>query len=218
MMTYDFRDGNGEVPAKRHINSDGKLGGWVADTAHVGSNAKVYEHAVVYGNATVFSDAQVYGNARVCGRANVYGDARVFDNARVYSRARVYGRANVYGDARVYGESHVFGNAHVLGNAQVYGYARVSGPVMLFGTTALCGNMRVGRNKYRHVTLSPIGSEGRSLTVAYSVEGELHCVVGCWDGPLKDLLQEAKARRCSDKQLKDYALAAQYAEHSLSKP
>ena len=31
--TFDFQDGNGPVPAHRHINPDGTTGGWVADTA-----------------------------------------------------------------------------------------------------------------------------------------------------------------------------------------
>lgn len=51
---YDFKDGNGPVPAHQHPNG----GGWVADTAfvvksvYVGADAKVYGNAVVYGNVT----------------------------------------------------------------------------------------------------------------------------------------------------------------------
>jgi hypothetical protein len=70
-LTYDFQDGNGPVPAKRHTNPDGSTGGWVALSTRV------------YGNALVYSDAQVYGNAWVYGNARVYGNAQVYGNARV---------------------------------------------------------------------------------------------------------------------------------------
>ncbi len=50
---FDFQDGYGPVPAKRHRNPDGKLGGWVANTARV------------YGDARVFGNARVSGTARV---------------------------------------------------------------------------------------------------------------------------------------------------------
>ena len=59
MTTYDFRDGNGPVPAHRHKNPDGSEGGWVAETAHV--------------DKTVY----VSGSARVSGSASVSGSARV---------------------------------------------------------------------------------------------------------------------------------------------
>ena len=52
---YDFKDGNGPVPAHRHING----GGWVADTAQVSGNARVYGNAQVSGNARVYGNAQV---------------------------------------------------------------------------------------------------------------------------------------------------------------
>ena len=76
---YDFKDGNGPVPAHRHING----GGWVADTAQVSGNARVY------GNAQVSDTARVYGNAQVSGNARVYGNAQVSGNARVYGNAQV---------------------------------------------------------------------------------------------------------------------------------
>ena len=39
MSTYDFKDGNGPVPAHQHTNPDGSVGGWVADTATVADTA-----------------------------------------------------------------------------------------------------------------------------------------------------------------------------------
>ncbi len=32
---HDFKDGNESVPAHQHVNPDGSIGGWVAETAHV---------------------------------------------------------------------------------------------------------------------------------------------------------------------------------------
>lgn len=61
--TFDF--GAGPVPAHRHINPNGDLGGWVHDTA------------VVDGGAYVSGEARVYGEACVSGEACVYGEARV---------------------------------------------------------------------------------------------------------------------------------------------
>jgi hypothetical protein len=50
---FDFGDGNGPVPAHKHVNG----GGWVADTAYVADTAFVGPEALVYGSA------RVYGNA-----------------------------------------------------------------------------------------------------------------------------------------------------------
>jgi hypothetical protein len=43
MDTYDFNDGLGLVAAHKHSNG----GGWVADSASVADNAKVYGNAWV---------------------------------------------------------------------------------------------------------------------------------------------------------------------------
>jgi hypothetical protein len=51
MLTFDFQDGNGPVPAARHRNPDGSEGGWVAATAYVATTAYVGPDALVYGSA-----------------------------------------------------------------------------------------------------------------------------------------------------------------------
>ena len=88
--TYDFKDGNGPVPAHQHPNG----GGWVADTATVAETAYVCGTAKVYGNANVYGTAKVYGKARVYGSANVYGSAKVYGNARLQVGV-VYGEAGI---------------------------------------------------------------------------------------------------------------------------
>lgn len=84
-MTFDF--GAGPVPAHRHVNPDGSLGGWVADTAEVNDTAYVG------------LDARVSGNAQVLDRAIVAGTARVGDSAVVGDSAWVRGSAWVGGVA-----------------------------------------------------------------------------------------------------------------------
>jgi len=90
-MNYDFQDGKGLVPAKRHSNG----GGWVADSASVADTAYVGPDAWVFGNAEVFGNARVFGNAKVSGNAGVYGNAEVSGNAGVYGNAEVSDNARI---------------------------------------------------------------------------------------------------------------------------
>ena len=80
---FDFQDGNGLVPAKRHKNKDGSEGGWIALTAKAESTVFISGNAQVFGNAWVFGDVQVFDNARVFGNAWVSGNARVSRDAHV---------------------------------------------------------------------------------------------------------------------------------------
>ena len=59
---HKFRNSDKEVPARRHSNPSGTVGGWVADSAHVDSGAYVDWDAEVSGHAHVFDGAQVYGD------------------------------------------------------------------------------------------------------------------------------------------------------------
>ena len=54
--TFNFKDGNGPVPAKQHNNG----GGWVADTATVDDTAYIGVDAQVFNNAQVYDTARVY--------------------------------------------------------------------------------------------------------------------------------------------------------------
>lgn len=77
MPWFDFFDGNGPVLAHRHKNTDGSLGGWVADTAFVEKSVHVGPDVMVSGQAKVLDNAVLSGNAKIS------GDTRVGDNARV---------------------------------------------------------------------------------------------------------------------------------------
>ena len=104
----------------------------------------------------------------------VFGDARVFEDARVADRARVSGNAEVFGAAYVYGDAQVSGSAWVSGDAQVSGSADL--------------------RQLRHVlTVGPVGSKGRTVTIHRHYDGpeSTHwgnlVVAGCWSGTLDAL-------------------------------
>ncbi len=141
--TFDFGDGNGEVPAHRHINPDGSIGGWVADTAWVINESKVCVHAKVYGAAKVFNNATINDYAKVYGKARVYGHAEISNRACIYGSASIYDSAKVYEAAQVYGEADVFGSARVCGEANVFGKARIYNDAHVCGTASVFGNKRV---------------------------------------------------------------------------
>ena len=56
METHDFRDGAGPVPAARHVNPTGDLGGWVAATAYVHPRTGLDPDAEIVGTARVMVD------------------------------------------------------------------------------------------------------------------------------------------------------------------
>jgi len=64
MMTHDF--GSGGCTAHRHVNPDGLLGGWVADTAYVDPTCYVHESAIVFDTAKVLGTSKVSPRSIVC--------------------------------------------------------------------------------------------------------------------------------------------------------
>lgn len=129
-QTFDFGDGNGPVPARRHTNparnnTTGNVGGWVACSAYVAPTATVGPMATVYGKGSV------YGKAKVLGQASVYGSGTLSDNAEIRDYAQVYGTANVEGQATVSYKAKVYGNAHVKGCASITSTAEVLGSCMI---------------------------------------------------------------------------------------
>jgi len=105
--TFDFNDGNGPVPAARHINPDGSTGGWVAETATASTTAIIGRNAVVFGNANVS------GNARIFEQARIHGRATVTDNAWVTGTAQVYDNAMIAGDAWIGGAALISDNQKI---------------------------------------------------------------------------------------------------------
>ena len=139
---YDFGDGNGAVPARRHQ----KGGGLVANTASVAETAYVGPDALIFGNAQVREGASVYGNARIYGNASVGKHTRVFDNAHVFGNASVSHKIQIYGEAQVYGQANIYAFAQIYGEAQVYGEAEVHGDVQIYDNARVHGNAEVFAN------------------------------------------------------------------------
>ena len=197
-MRHDFLDGNGPVPARRHINPDGSEGGWVADSAEVHGSVvidpgvKIYGNAYIGGLAKIYSEAKVFGsahiegNATVSGRAVVKGSAVISGNVQIYGTALIYGactikeNAVVFGNARVYGESRIFGSAKIFGSASVFRYARISGTSYIYGSAVMGGDIRVsGDSRFNSMSLETgnyvdyvEGSTNNSNSVASSAESD----------------------------------------------
>ena len=115
-------------------------------------------------------------------------DARVCDSARVSGSARVYGSAWVSGSAVVSDGAWIYDRARVSGSARVYGSAWVSGSAVVRGQGDIAST--------RHVlTVGPVGSEGRTVTIHRHYDGPDstrwgHLVVaGCWSGTLDELAE-----------------------------
>ena len=118
--------------------------------------------------------------ARVSGQARVYGQAMVYGRSWVSDEAQVYDRAQVCGETQVYGRARVYGRAVVCGQAEVSGQARVSRQ----------GDIASTRH---YLTIGPVGSEDRTVTVHRHYDGPDsatwgHLVIaGCWNGRLDEL-------------------------------
>lgn len=127
--TFDFRDGNGPVPAHKHENG----GGWVADTAHVSPESYVGPYARVYGHALVTDRSCVDDAARVFDWAGVHASC-ICDRSIVYDHAGVESGARIENDARVHGYARVSGPmTAVRDDACVRGFSRISSGVFVVG-------------------------------------------------------------------------------------
>ncbi len=146
----DFDDGDGPVPAHRHNNVDGTLGGWVADSAFVAPTAKLGPNAVVFGHAqvsafaAVLGEAKIHGCAVVTGRAQIFGCAEVSGEAQVDGRALVHGEARIFDRARIARYAQISGDVRVCNNATVTGKAAIFDHALVYGNAVICGDAKVG--------------------------------------------------------------------------
>lgn len=104
-LAYDF--GNGYVLAHRHVNPDGSIGGWVANTAVVGSNVNISFDAEVFDNAILSNNVTLSDNAKVYGQALISGNAKIGGNATVSGKAVVDGEADISGNHEINGFTHI---------------------------------------------------------------------------------------------------------------
>ena len=117
--TFDF--GTGLVPAHRHVNPDGSVGGWVADTAYVSPTASIGPDVWVCDTARVFGEAELRGHVMVEEDSIVSGRAVLLDDVRVSG-------GRVFGCARLSGCVVAEGGAELGGGVVVGGHLTISGP------------------------------------------------------------------------------------------
>lgn len=128
ITTFDFGDGNGNVPAHRHINPDGSIGGWVAETVTIETTVYIGKNAAIFGYVTVRDKVRIYDEARVFDRAFICNEAKIYGESRIYESASVFGKSEVYEEAEIYGRTNIF-NSVITGNVHVYGITTVCGEV-----------------------------------------------------------------------------------------
>ena len=97
LQTFDFNDGNGPVPAFRHLNPDGTLGGWVAATAAVAPTVYMAPTARVFGRALVRDHARLLDHACVRDYARVSGHVVLRDRAQLRDYASALGGTELGG-------------------------------------------------------------------------------------------------------------------------
>lgn len=119
------------VPAKRHVNPDGSVGGWVAETASVSRTVHVGPKAEVYGTAKVRDCVQLKDEAQV------YGNCRVMDEVVIEKNGRVYGDACVMGRAKLTGFVTVYEHAVVKDEVELKWISRISGHAVIEGSGVL---------------------------------------------------------------------------------
>ncbi len=117
---YDFGDGGGPVPAHRHINPGGDLGGWVANTAYVCPHSTIHVESAVYGFAKVLQ-SRIGSKAYISGLAvvvissidcsEVRGTTALYDS--ILSSGSVVEANSIVYKSRIYGNSQVSGNSRI---------------------------------------------------------------------------------------------------------
>lgn len=127
---FDFGDGLGPVPAKRHPNG----GGWVADSAYVYDSNHIGPEAVVFGRASVCGSV-ITDRARISGTADVR-HSHVSGQAVINEFAKVW-TSNISGSAVITVQAQV-NRCTIGGNVEIRGHAIVD-------DVTLTGNERITR-------------------------------------------------------------------------
>lgn len=110
---HTFRHHDTAVPAYRHTNPDGSLGGWVAETAlveetcHLDPKTEVFEYASVKDSARILEEAIICEFGEITGKAVVDDYSMVCGNAKIGGYAYVGGNSIVAGDTKIGGYNEV---------------------------------------------------------------------------------------------------------------
>jgi UDP-3-O-[3-hydroxymyristoyl] glucosamine N-acyltransferase len=217
-------DGYAEIAGKARVAGYAEIAGKarVAGYAEIAGEARVAGYAVVTGNARVTGKARLLGNARVMGDAWVYDSAVIGENACISGYAHVFGSAHVSQCAAIMDNAQVSGFSRIHGDVTVEDFAVVTGHVTLSGSAHvggraeinvqrddhashrlyLCGDIQIKdkariRSQRDILSISPVGSEGGTLTayVALTKEGRayVHLTRGCFSGTLSEFKDALRA-------------------------
>lgn len=171
---FDFQDKRnpGPVPAHRHINPNGSIGGWVADTAYVAPTVRVSL------NARIFGYARVCDNAQILGSAKVYDHAQVLDNAILCDNTQIYSHAIIYNNAHITKNTKVCGYSSMENGILVYRYARVYGSMYLnrVGGLTCTSYAEFSNHKFVIDIRGSVGYEDKITIKAYTKEDVSHNV------------------------------------------
>lgn len=167
------------VPAERHTNPDGSLGGWVAATAYaeptvtIGENAKLFDYATARGTVILTDNAIAQGGARL------------LDSALLAQNAIAQDDTIVEGNAILTGNAVARGSTILTGVAWVGGSAETNGCVVIGGSASLGGQARVFddahiRSSNDTLWVDSIGS-GQAVTFFRTENDTIAVSAGCID-------------------------------------
>lgn len=139
-MLFDFHDGQGHVPAKKHPNG----GGIVALTATVA------ETVFLASDVTVFGHAVVRGGVRISGRASIQGDqypggisTLIEDEVKVIGPVEIRGCVLLRNTANIRGHVRMRGMVQVMHRATVAGNVILEGDVIILDSSYISGNIQI---------------------------------------------------------------------------
>jgi len=139
-MMFDFLDGRGHVPARRHPNG----GGMVALSASVDPSVFLSSDSMVFGHA------QVRGNVRITGGASIQGDllpggisTLIEDDVKIVGAVKIRGAVLLRNSANIRGPVWMSGTVQVMHHATVAGNTRLEGDVVILDQSYVSGNVRI---------------------------------------------------------------------------
>lgn len=160
-------------------------------------------HTKLGDGAWVEQGAEARGSTHLNGRATLLDGAvsidSILNGTAAVSYATVY-NATVGGMARVTGTpgrgALEVSDASLHGGALIYGSGRVAGVSLASGTLAgESGEPLLVNSDSDVMVVGPIGSEGVDATLARtSGERGYYLSVGCWNGPIENLMVEVQRR------------------------
>lgn len=182
----------GMVLSQAVLSGQATTRGMINGTAAVSGQAEIHENAIVSGNAVVDGKATIGENV------TVMNHAYVSDNAHVAA----YGWRDTLildGTVKITGTAKML-SAGIIDKGCIGGDAVVMGPlncpefVLRDGAPAGINAPDITR-KDHYLYFGMVGSESVDAYMYRTDDGSPYMVVGCWNGYVKDLMDEVALRR-----------------------